>query len=209
MTTANRREFADVSATGPPGERKVFSGKLGEVIQTVLPSGRVLERFRRPPGVRMVIVSAGKILLTEEYRRETGHVDLRLPGGKVFDDKESFAEAVCTGQLNEAAEKAVAREALEEVGIVVSRAKLLTIAQAGATVEWDLYYFLVRDFAEAPDGPSPEEGEDIVPIWLGPEEIIAAIRKGRMSEWRSVGVLLGLVFPEEFAGVELTHGAVR
>jgi 8-oxo-dGTP pyrophosphatase MutT (NUDIX family) len=198
-----------VSGTGPLDERKVFSGKLGEVVQTVLPSGQVLECFRRPPGVRLVIVSAGKMLLTEEYRREAGHVDLRLPGGKVFDDKESFAEAVRTGRLNEAVEKAVAREALEEVGILVSSPKLLTIAQAGATVEWDLYYFLVRDFSHAPGGPAPEEGEDIVPRWLGPEEIVAAIRKGRMSEWRSVGVLLGLVFPEEFGNVELTHGAVR
>ncbi len=198
-----------MSGAGPPGERKVFSGRLGEVVQTVLPGGRVLECFRRPPGVRMVIVSAGKVLLTEEYRRETGHVDLRLPGGKVFDDKESYAEAVRTGRLNEAVEKAVAREAMEEVGILVSRPKLLTIAQAGATVEWDLYYFLVRDFTEAPGGPSPEEGEDIVPRWLGPEEIIDAIRQGRMSEWRSVGVLLGLVFPEEFAAIELTRGTVR
>jgi 8-oxo-dGTP pyrophosphatase MutT (NUDIX family) len=146
-----------------------------------------------------VIVSAGKVLLTEEYRQETGDIDLRLPGGKVFDDKESFAEAVRTGRLNEAVEEAVAREALEEVGVLVSHPKLLTIAKAGATVEWDLHYFLVHDFADAPGGPSPEEGEDIVPIWLAPEEIIAAIRKGRMSEWRSVGVLLGLVFPEEFA----------
>ena len=76
-------------------------------------------------------------------------------------------------------------------------------------MEWDLYYFLVRDFTEAPGGPSPEEGEDIVPRWLGPEEIIDAIRQGRMSEWRSVGVLFGWVFPEEFAAIELTRGTVR
>lgn len=198
-----------MSSSGTPGERRVFSGKLGEVVQTVQPGGRVFERFRRPPGVRMVIVSAGKVLLTEEYRRETGHIDLRLPGGKVFDDKESFAAALRSGRLYEAVEEAVAREALEEVGILVSHPKLLTVAQAGATVEWDLYYFMVREFTEAPGGPSPEEGEDIAPKWLGPEEIIAAVKDGRMSEWRSVGVLLGLVFPEEFADVELTHGAAR
>jgi 8-oxo-dGTP pyrophosphatase MutT (NUDIX family) len=187
-----------MSSSGSLGERSVFSGSLGEVVQTMQPDGRVFERFRRPPGVRIVIISGGKILLTEEYRRETGNVDLRLPGGKVFDDKESFAEARRAGRLNEAVKEAVAREALEEVGIIVSRAELLAVAQAGATVEWDLHYFLVRDFTEAPSGPSPEEGEDITPRWLGPEEIIIAIRDCRMSEWRSVGILLGLVFPREF-----------
>lgn len=179
-------------------ERSVFSGHLGEVVQTVQPDGRVFERFRRPPGVRLVIISNGQILLTDEYRSETGTVDLRLPGGKVFDDKESFAEARHAGRLSEAVEEAVRREALEEVGIVVSGAELLTVAQAGATVEWDLYYFLVRDFTPAPGGPSPEEGEDITPRWLGPGEVILAIKGCRMSEWRSVGVLLGLVFPREF-----------
>ena len=179
-------------------ERSVFSGKLGEVVQTVQPDGRVFERFRRPPGVRIVIVSGGNVLLTEEYRRETGDVDLRLPGGKVFDDKDSFVEAQRIGLLNEAVEEAVRREALEEVGILVTQSELLTVAQAGATVEWDLYYFLVRDFAKAPGGPRPEKDEDIIPRWLEPEEIITAIRNGQMSEWRSVGVLLGIVFPREF-----------
>jgi ADP-ribose diphosphatase len=181
-------------------ERSVFSGKLGEVVQTVQPDGRVFERFRRPPGVRIVIISDGRILLTEEYRQETGNVDLRLPGGKVFDDKDSFAEAKRNGWLNEAIEEAVVREAYEEVGIIVSRAELLTVAKAGATVEWDLYYFLVRDFDESPDGLNPEEGEIINPRWLEPNEIAIAIKGCRMSEWRSVGVLLGLVFPREFPG---------
>jgi 8-oxo-dGTP pyrophosphatase MutT (NUDIX family) len=190
--------------TGPTGgnpllnERIVFSGQLGEVVQTVQPDGRVFERFRRPPGVRLVIISNEKMLLTEEYRSETGSVDLRLPGGKVFDDKDSFAEARKAGRLSEALEEAVVREALEEVGVVVSGAELLTVAQAGATVEWDLYYFLVRNFTPVPGGPNPEEGEDITPRWLGPDEVIIAIKSCRMSEWRSVGVLLGLVFPREF-----------
>jgi 8-oxo-dGTP pyrophosphatase MutT (NUDIX family) len=187
-----------MSNSGFLDERSVFSGKLGEVVQAVLPDGRVFERFRRPPGVRIVILSAGKVLLTEEYRRETGAIDLRLPGGKVFDDKDSFVGALRTGRLNEAVEEAVSREALEEVGLLVSQAELLTVAQAGATVEWDLHYFLVRDFTEAPSGPRPEKDEDIISRGLGPGEIISAIRESRMSEWRSVGVLLGLVFPREF-----------
>ncbi|MEU8404370.1 NUDIX domain-containing protein [Nonomuraea sp. NPDC048892] len=194
----DRRELVHMSKFESLDERSVFSGELGEVVQAVQPDGRLFERFRRPPGVRIVIVSAGKVLLTEEYRSETGGFDLRLPGGKVFDSAKSFAEARRTGRMSEAVKEAVAREALEEVGIIVSRPEPLIVAQAGATVEWDLHYFLVRDFTNAPDGPAPEKGEDITPKWLRPEDIYAAIRASRMSEWRSVGVLLGLVFPQEF-----------
>ncbi len=179
-------------------ERRVFSGKLGEVVHVPQPDGRVFERFRRPPGVRIVIVADRGILLTEEYREETGGVDLRLPGGKVFDDYESFAAARATGSMTWAAEEAVLREAREEVGLVVTDPELITVAQAGATVEWDLFYYLVREFTEAVEGAQPEEGEQIEPVWLTPKEVSEAIQQGRMSEWRSVGVLLGLVLPRAF-----------
>ncbi|MFJ9804275.1 NUDIX hydrolase [Streptomyces wuyuanensis] len=182
-------------------EKRVFSGRLGEVVHVPQPDGRVFERFRRPPGVRMVIVADGKLLLTEELREETGGTDLRLPGGKVFDDYESFAEARSAGGMTEAAEEAVVREGREEVGLAITHPELITVARAGATVEWDLYYFLVREFTEEPEGAQPEEGEHITPVWMSPEDVVSAIQEGRMSEWRSVGVLLGLVFPQQFPGV--------
>ncbi|MFD3442744.1 NUDIX hydrolase [Streptomyces sp. NPDC058685] len=181
-------------------ESRVFSGKLGEVVHVPQPDGRVFERFRRPPGVRMVIIADGRMLLTEEYRDETGGVDLRLPGGKVFDDYESFASARAAGSMTKAAEEAVLRESQEEVGLLVDSPELITVAQAGATVEWDLYYYLVEHFTEAADGAQPEAGEQIAPVWLTPQEVLNAIQRGRMSEWRSVGVLLGLVFPQQFPG---------
>jgi hypothetical protein len=67
-------------------ETVVFKGKIGEVVHIEQQDGRVFEQFRRPPGTRLVIVSQdNSILITKEYRHETGGIDLRLPGGKVCD----------------------------------------------------------------------------------------------------------------------------
>jgi ADP-ribose pyrophosphatase len=188
----------DMARVESSTERQIFSGRLGEIVHQTQPDGRVFELFRRPPGVRMIFIDQDRVLLTEEYRSEVNGFDLRLPGGKVFDDLESFAQARRSGDLTDAALQAVRREALEEVGLTASGAELVTIAQAGATVEWDLYYYVVREFAEAPDGPQPEEGEQIITRWFQAAEVLDAVRAGRMSEWRSVGVLLGLVMPREF-----------
>ena len=71
----------------------VFNGKIGQVVHTEQPDGRVFEHFVRPPGTRIVIVSSDKkILITKEHRLETGNVDLRLPGGKVRDTLASYNE---------------------------------------------------------------------------------------------------------------------
>lgn len=179
-------------------EEQVFSGRLGEVVHLHQPDGRVFELFRRPPGVRMIFLKGGSVLMTEEYRSEIAGFDLRLPGGKVFDDLASYAAERAAGSFEESALRAVERESHEEVGLHVSQAELVAVAKAGATVDWDLYYYVVRDFTAAPDGPQPEDGEEIRTTWLTAPEILEAIRAGRMSEWRSVGVLLGLVLPREF-----------
>jgi hypothetical protein len=69
----------------------VFSGKIGEVVHVEQPDGRVFEKFRRPPGVRLVIVSPDKkLLITKEFRSETSNYDLRLPGGKVCDSLDEY-----------------------------------------------------------------------------------------------------------------------
>lgn len=179
-------------------ETKVtFSGRIGEIIETVQPDGRVFERFRRPPGTRLIIMSSdNKILVTKEFRQETGGYDLRLPGGKVRDNLESYHQLLGSGQdMAETAREAATKEALEETGLIVTDLQLVTVAGAGATVEWDLYYFLCRDFEAHVDGQQLEHGEDIQVTWLSPSEITTAIANGQMSEWRSVGVLTGLVLP--------------
>ncbi|MGH7193637.1 MAG: NUDIX hydrolase, partial [Candidatus Saccharimonadales bacterium] len=183
---------------GEPKATVAFSGRIGEVVHTEQADGRVFERFRRSPGTRIIIVSPeGRILITKEYRHETGNVDLRLPGGKVRDSLKEYKELVAGGgDIVEAAKQAAVKETLEETGLIVNDIKFVTKANAGATVEWDLYYFLVDKYEANPDGQALEEGEDIEVNWMTPSEIRQAIAEGSMQEWRSAGVLLGLVLPQ-------------
>lgn len=179
-------------------EAIVFHGKIGEIVHTTQPDGRIFEKFRRPPGTRLVIVSPeGLVLVTKEFRQETNTIDLRLPGGKVCDTLEAYRALRENGHDIVAAAKAAAiKEALQETGLIVRNLALITKASAGATVEWDLYYFLVRDFDNHPDGQDLELSEDIEVTWLKPAAIRQAISAGQMHEWRSVGVLLGKILPE-------------
>ncbi|HXE09876.1 MAG TPA: NUDIX hydrolase [Verrucomicrobiae bacterium] len=188
-----------MSSDDPESDTSVaFSGKIGEVIHTKQADGRVFERFRRAPGTRIVIVSPdNKVLITKEHRAETDNIDLRLPGGKVRDSLTEYKELLDSGEpIIEAAKQAAIKETLEETGMVVKDIRFLTKANAGATVEWDLYYFLVEKYEDSPEGQNLESGEDITVSWMTPTEIRQAIQKGAMQEWRSAGVLLGLVLPE-------------
>lgn len=176
----------------------MFSGKIGEVMHTQQKDGRVFERYRRPPGTRLIIVSPDKkILVTKEHRSETDGVDLRLPGGKVCDSLEAYHDLIASGQdIAEAAKAAAIKEALEETGLVIDNPQLITVANAGATVEWDLYYFLVDSYTQSPGGQELEDGEDIEVTWMTADELRRAIENNEMQEWRSVGVLLAKVLPK-------------
>lgn len=179
-------------------ESAVFTGRIGEVIHTEQPDGRIFERYRRPPGTRLIIVSPeGKILLTKEHRQETDNVDLRVPGGKVRDSLEEYHQLLDSGaDMLAAASEAAIAEGVQETGHIVRDPTLVTVAGAGATVEWDLYYFLADDYEENPSGQELELGEDIELAWLSTTEIREAISRGEMQEMRSVGVLLGMVIPQ-------------
>jgi 8-oxo-dGTP pyrophosphatase MutT (NUDIX family) len=178
-------------------ESVAYSGKIGEIIETQQPDGRVFERYRRPPGARIIIVSPeNKILVTKEYRQESGRVDLRLPGGKVRDTVEAYHELLLSDEdMVAAATETARKEALEETGMVVGDLELATIANAGSTVEWDLYYFITSDYTASHEGQQLEHGEDIQVSWASIDEIKQAAKEQRMDEWRSVGVLLGIVIP--------------
>jgi 8-oxo-dGTP pyrophosphatase MutT (NUDIX family) len=182
----------------PLHEEIAFSGKLGEVVHATQPDGRVFERYRRAPGTRLIIVTPDKkLIMTREHRQETGNIDLRLPGGKVCDSLGDYHALLASGQdLTAAASKAATKEASEEVGVTVRNLSLLAKATAGATVEWDLYYFMTNEYEENAEGQNLEQGEQIERVALSLQEIRQAISNGEMHEWRSVGVLLGAVFPQ-------------
>ncbi len=145
----------------------------------------------------MVITPDHKLIMSREHRQETGGVDLRLPGGKVRDTLQEYHELLASGQdIAGAAAEAAIKEGAEEVGVTLRNLKLITKATAGATVEWDLYYFQTDEYDENASGQQLEHGEKIEVVRLSPTEIREAIANGEMQEWRSVGVLLGVVLPQ-------------
>ena len=59
---------------------------------------------------------------------------------------------------------------------------------AGLTIQWDLFYFVVDDFTQGEQ--KPEDAEIIHPEWKTFDEAKQLCLEGKMSEDRSLGVLL-------------------
>ncbi|NQV89486.1 MAG: NUDIX hydrolase [Parcubacteria group bacterium] len=179
----------------PIGDEKIaFQGRIIEIVHQPHQVGEKVidfETARRSPGVRMILVEDGKILLTKEYRAELGGDDYRLPGGKVFDRLEDYNTALKNGaDLVGEAKEALKREALEETGHVVTEAKHIHTTSPGATISWDLYYFVVDQFAKHEHGQELEDGEVIEPLWMSFDEVKELCLSGEVKEERTAAVLL-------------------
>ncbi len=173
-------------------EKITYQGRIIEVVEdTIEKDGkeRVFEYARRSPGVRLIIPKGDQILVTKEYRHELKGYDYRLPGGKVFDTLTEFNSAL-TGNTDiaELAKTAGIKEAHEEAGIEVEEASFFHCSICGATVIWDLYYFVVERFTEA--AQHLEEGEDIEVLFVKKEKLKEMCLDGSMSEERSALTLL-------------------
>ncbi len=173
-------------------EKAVYSGKIFEIVNITKKIGNKeinLEIARRSPGVRLLIVKRNKILLTQEYRQELKGYDYRLPGGKVCDTLTEYLH------INDSKKKilnsaiaAAKKECEEETGIIPITLKLLEITKAGATIEWDLYYFLIDSFLKSKQ--KLELGEQIKVQWFSFREALELCLNNQIKEDRSVGVLL-------------------
>ncbi len=176
-------------------KEEVFAkGKLFELVHETQPDGRVFEVARRAPGVRLIIVDAAeqKILLTKEYRKELGAWDYRLPGGKVFDSLEEYDAFRASGEdiLVAAISKARA-EAHEEAGIEIAGLDFFKKSTLGATVEWDLFVFVSKDWQLHKDGQKLEEGEQVeADNWFNLSEVEDMILRGDIREERIALILL-------------------
>jgi len=190
------------------GFNKVFDGAIVQVLQKVLPNGDVHEMARRSPGVRMIIVTTdNKFLISREKRDylEKGW-DYRLPGGKVVDTLsdylallEKLENGLDGGDLTPTVEAAVIKESKEEVGITVRNPELLQISTAGGTIEWDLWYWLVRDFDCGEQELEHDEEIEIVEMTVS--EVAKLVINKEFSEDRSRVALMDYLiknFPEEF-----------
>ncbi|HYF28786.1 MAG TPA: NUDIX hydrolase [Candidatus Paceibacterota bacterium] len=173
-------------------ERVTHRGKIIEVVQKEVEQGgkpRIFEFARRSPGTRLIIPKDGRILLTKEFRHELNGYDFRLPGGKVYDSLDEYNAALGSdADLEEAAKRAAIKEAREEAGITSKKLSLLHKSVCGATVVWDLFYFLVEDFEEGDQ--HLEEGEDIVREFFDLDTVRHMCLDGSISEERSALVLL-------------------
>lgn len=150
---------------------------------------KIFEFARRSPGVRLIIPKGDTVLLTKEFRSELNGYDYRLPGGKVYDSLDEYNISLISGiDINEAAKIAAIKEAREETGLEVHDLFLFHKSICGATIIWDLFYFVVKNFMEGQQ--ELEEGEDITFEFLEKEKVKMMCLDGSISEERSALVLL-------------------
>lgn len=173
-------------------EKITHQGRIIEVVQKEIEQNgkvKVFEYVRRSPGVRLIIPKENTILLTKEFRRELNSYDYRLPGGKVYDSLDEYNNALITSvDINESAKVAAIKEAKEEAGIEAKGLSLFHKSVCGATVVWDLFYFVVNEFTES--SQNLEEGEDIAFQFVDKEAVKKMCLDGSISEERSALVLL-------------------
>lgn len=168
-----------------------YQGRIVEVVEFSSPDGkRVFEKARRAPGTRLIIpVGADEILLTKEFRQEANGYDFRLPGGKVFDSLDEYNTFLKSGaDIAEPAMKKAKEEAQQETGIIVTKISPFHVSVLGATMEWDLHYFVVEAYTEGRQ--DLEQGEDIEVVKVSRDEAKKMCLDGRIGEERSALVLL-------------------
>lgn len=185
-------------------EKSVFNNGFLEFLETeeehtINNQKKIIKRkmVRRPPGVRALILNKNdnqKILLSKEFRYELDKWDYRLPGGKVFDTLDLYKEAIARNDVQKYVDKSIAKEVLEEVGLIVKSQKLLKISHDGAGVIWDLFYYEIKDYEESLDGAHLEENEFVEGyVWKSFDEIIKMCIEQKINEERTVGVLLSYI----------------
>lgn len=182
-----------IEIDGP--EEIVFKGKIVEVVRQPVKIGavkKVFEAARRSPGARLIIPSKdkSKLLITKEHRTEVNDWDYRLPGGKVFDSLDEYNQFLKSEKdITAEAKTAAIKEAKEEVGINAKKLIHFATSTCGATITWDLFYFVVDEF-EKLETQELEEGENIEVQWLSIAEVKELALSGKMQEDRSAAVVL-------------------
>lgn len=173
-------------------EKITYQGKIIEVVEKTVQVNdkqKVFEFARRSPGTRLIIPDGDKVLLSKEFRHELQRFDYRLPGGKVFDTLEEYNTFLASEKdILQVAQQAAIKEAAEEVGIEVTGASFFHKSVCGATVVWDLFYFVVNNFKRT--SQNLEEGENISTELVNKEQARTMCLDGSMSDERSALILL-------------------
>ncbi len=170
--------------------KKVFEGKIFEILN-IENNGRIFEIARRSPGVRLLIEEKVDnnifVVMTKEKRRDIGF-DFRLPGGKVFDSLIEFQDSN-ENNILEYIKAAAKKEGKEEVGLDEGDFEFIEKSIAGTSVEWDLYYFLVKNPKISEQDLKDDEIDNISVVRLSPKEIFEKLKNKEIQENRSADVL--------------------
>ncbi len=166
-------------------------------------SEKTFEFAERAPGVRILVTDGERILLTKEWRGETQNWDHRLPGGKVFDSLKEYLSGKEKGDsyVQEQALLAAQKELSEETSLrlPIESFKHIGRSIAGATVVWDLHYYVAN--VPKQEGLLPdittEEGEQTQPQWFTYEQVQALCLDGNVQEDRSVAALLKFLLSQK------------
>jgi ADP-ribose pyrophosphatase YjhB (NUDIX family) len=171
----------------------VYEGSMFQVLQWEGKPGKTFEAVRRAPGVRILAEkiksdATKAVYLTKEIRREAEGVDYRLPGGKVFDSLKEYNSF--EGDILELAKNKARQELKEEAGISTESLELISISTAGASVDWDLYYYLATGVTLGQNDLQENEVETIVGLEeICPEVLFTLLRDNKIQEGRSATIL--------------------
>lgn len=184
-------------------QKTVFSGRIFDVVQQQVDVGwwkiKTFEKAVRSPGTRLIIHDAGKVLLTKEYRIESGGYDYRLPWGKVFDTLEEYKSFLDSrGDIQSIAQIAALKEAKEEVGVTNFEATFFACTHAGATIDRDLYYFVLNNIVIGEQ--ELETGEHITYERYSIADATAMCLDGSIQEERSAMTLLSFFYQHYSSG---------
>ena len=183
---------------GKPVEK--YHGKVFRIVNQLVKMNDgenvIFEYAERSPGVRILVTNEEKVLLTKEWRAELSDWDYRLPGGKVFESITDYLDFKnkCDLDINKQCLLAARRELKEEteLNIELSAFTKFYISKAGATVNWDLHYFLVRIPIQDIKRKEivTDEGEQTITYWKSFEEVEKLCIEEKIKEDRTVAVLL-------------------
>ncbi len=170
----------------------IFSWQMFEIVHWEGRPWVTFEAAVRAPGVRLII-SAEKdgirgLYMTRELRRESTGWDLRLPGGKIFDSLVEFRSAD-PAQIAGAALASAEREGREEAGLHSGVYRFLEVSHAGASVDWDLHYFLVTDPVMRAQELEESEMGNISVEFVSLADLRKALIAWEVQEGRSAAVL--------------------
>lgn len=181
-------------------EQEKYHGKILRIFtqDTKIHTGKVIdfEYAERSPGVRIIVFSEDSVLLINEWRLEHNRLDLRLPGGKVYDHLDSY---ITNKSLTEKEKLAIAtlaaqKELKEETGLNIPLESFDYICKSpcGATVIWDLFYFSVTLSSRSKISKliNTEEGEQIKPKWHNTSELMRNFISGNIGEDRTSSILI-------------------